>query len=483
MIMKLKNKIHQGFFAHRIAVLLMSLTMPTINNYGQAATEAESISFQIDVSKKFQQIDGFGVNANTRSWDEKELVPALDLLLDSVNATVWRVIVESVEKWEDTNDNDDPFTFNWDYYNRLYKTPKFQKAWEMIGYLNEHGVTDKLIINFMGFAPQWMGNKVIDPAYEDEFVEMIVSFFHYAIKTRHLRFGLIAPTNESEHHKYSEGPHLTAEQHARILRKLIDRMETLGIMGDIRIVAPDNANTEIALKEFIPAMMKDPVVMSKIAHLGFHSYGGYFPRLKEWLQNSAYPKSTFWFTEWNAWCNGCDEGILGEYNYAFASKAMGFLLDLLKNGASAAIAWEAYDSYYEHHAPSPFSYWGILAYEPKTRTYYPRKNFYALQQVSRFVLPGAWQVSASTKGDSLTVAAFYHPQSETISIVGINRKKSPLTLNGSVKGVPRVRKLEMYHTDNIENVHHDSSVNVRSGSFKVIVPADCIFTLTGPAQN
>ena len=197
--------------------------------------------------------------------------------------------METVEKWEDTNDNNDPFTFNWDYYNKLYETPKFQKAWDMIQYLNQHGITDKLMINFMGFAPEWMGIKVIEPQYEDEYVEMIVSFFYYAIKTKHLKFGLIAPTNESDHHKYSEGPHLDAKQHARIIRKLIDRMEGLGIMGDIRIVAPDNAGDDAAIKSFIPALMEDSVIMSRIAHLGFHTYGGYDSRIKNFIANSPYP--------------------------------------------------------------------------------------------------------------------------------------------------------------------------------------------------
>ncbi|HEX8041591.1 MAG TPA: hypothetical protein VF490_20730 [Chryseosolibacter sp.] len=480
--MREKNKWNPALSCRYLALLPFLVMLPATSS-GQAKGKTESVALQVDASKKFQRIDGFGVNANTRSWNGKELVPALDLLLDSLHATVWRVIVESVEKWEEVNDNDDPFVFNWEYYNNLYETPKFQKVWEMIRYLNEHGVTDNLMINFMGFAPPWMGNKVIDGEREDEFVEMIVSFFHYAIKTRHLKFGLIAPTNESEHHKYSEGPHLTAEQHTRILRKLIDRMETLGIMGNIRIVAPDNANTGIALKEFIPAMMRDSVVMSKVAHLGFHSYGGYFAGLKEWVHDSPYPRSTFWFTEWNAWCNGCDEGILGEYNYPFAAKSIGFLLDLLKNGAQAAIAWEAYDSYYEHHAPSLFSYWGILAYDPENRTYHPRKNFYAFQQVSRFVMPGAWQVSASATGDSLAVVAFYHPESKTVTIVGVNRRKKALTLNASLKNLPGIRKLEMYHTDSVVNVQHDRPVAIRGESAKVVVPADCIFTLTGRAQN
>src|SRR5688500_13599227 len=219
-------------------LLALAFAVSVTSLFGQAGNGHAYASVKIDGAKKMQQIDGIGVNANTRSWNGKELVPAVDLLIDSMNASIWRVIVETVEKWEEENDNDDPFTFNWDYYNKLYQTPKFEKAWDMIRYLNEKGITDNLMVNFMGFAPRWMGVKIIEPEREDEYVEMILSFFHYAIKTRHLKIGLIAPTNETEHHKYSEGPHLDAKQHARILRKLIDRMKDTGILGDIRFVAP-----------------------------------------------------------------------------------------------------------------------------------------------------------------------------------------------------------------------------------------------------
>src|SRR6187549_694369 len=101
-------------------------------------------TIRIDANRTFQKFDGIGVNANTRSWNGKELEPALNLLLDSMHATIWRVLVETVEKWEDVNDNDDPFKFNWKYYNKLYQTPKFKKAWKMIRYLNNRGIKDKL---------------------------------------------------------------------------------------------------------------------------------------------------------------------------------------------------------------------------------------------------------------------------------------------------------------------------------------------------
>ena len=444
----------------------------------QPKNAGAAVSLQFDGAKRLQQIDGIGVNVNTRSWNGKELEPALELLLDSMHATIWRVIVETVEKWEEVNDNSDPFTFNWDYYNKLYGTPKFQKAWDMIQYLNERGITDKLMVNFMGFAPEWMGVKVIQPKYEDEYVEMILSFYYYAIKTRHLKFGLIAPTNESDHHKYSEGPHLNGKQHARIIQKLIVRMDALGL-GDIRIVAPDNAGMESSLNEFVPALMADSIVMLRMAHFGFHSYNGYYPGLKEYLLKSPYPKSSFWITEWNAWCNGCDDGILGEYNYDYARKSVYFLLDILKNGASAALAWEGYDSYYEHHAPSLFSYWGLLAYDAETRTYHPRKTFYTIAQVSKFVPPDSWQISVSANPGSLMVLSFYDSASNRITIVGINNKNHPVTLNGSLKNLPAISSFEMYYTDSVQNLHKNDDVAVYDNAFTATVPSNSVYTLTG----
>src|SRR6267378_1997875 len=243
----------------RFAVLFVAAITTSINGVSQMNHERVNVALQIDGSKRFQQIDGIGINANTRSWSNKELHPALDLLLDSMHATIWRVIVETVEKWEDVNDNTDPFTFNWEYYNALYETPKFQKAWALIQYLNQRGITDKLMINFMGPVPEWMGKKTIVPKYDDEYVEMMVSFFYYAKNVKHLRFGLVSPTNESDWH--NEGPEINEQQYSRILKKLIGRMADLG-MGDVLYVAPDPASMQNGIKRYIPELMKDSVVVS-----------------------------------------------------------------------------------------------------------------------------------------------------------------------------------------------------------------------------
>ena len=457
-------------------ILALCLLSNFIN--AQSNQKPAEVDVIIDGTKKLQQIDGIGVNVNTRSWNGNELIPALDLLIDSMHASIWRVIVETVEKWEDVNDNNDPFSFNWEYYNKLYETPKFQKVWNMMRYLNDRGIADKLMINFMGFAPKWMGVKVILPEYEDEYVEMILSFFYYALKTKHLKFGFIAPTNESDHHQYSEGPHLDGKQHTRIIRKLIQRMESLGIMNRIRIVAPDNASTDKAINEFIPAMMDDPLVMSKTGRLGFHSYGGYTPQIGNFIRQSRFPDSRFWMTEWNAWCNGCDDGILGEYDFNFAKKSVNYLLDILKNGASAAIAWEGYDSYYEHHAPSPFSYWGLLAYDSVARKYPPRKTFYAIQQVSRFINPGCWQLPVTLNNDSLIILSVYDQISKSVSVIGINKKKSAVSLDCNFLNLPAIHNQELFYTDSEYNFRKSEELARGNNKVTAQIPADCIFAIT-----
>jgi O-glycosyl hydrolase len=463
-----------------VVVALLAAFLPVSQQLSAQTAAENTVNLRIDGSKTFQTIDGFGVNANTRSWDEKELQPALDLLIDSMNAQIWRVIVETVEKWEDENDNSDPFTFNWDYYNKLYETPKFQKAWDMIAYLNRRGITDNLMINFMGAVPLWMGGEVIRPPYEDEYIEMLVSFFYYAKNVRHLQIGLMSPMNEPDIRK--EGPTVNAAQYRRLLNKLIRRMDALNLR-DVAYVAPDVAGMKNGLKEYIPEMMKDPVIMSRIKHIGLHSYGGYYAPVDSTLKKSPFPNSTYWVTEWNEWCKGCDDGILGEYNYSFASKSVGHLLEFLKHNASAGIAWEAFDSYYEHHAPSPFSYWGMLAYERDTKTYHPRKNFYAIQQVSRFVQPGSKRILISGDRDSLTTVAFFDSLSQAITVVGVNQTNTALTLNISMKGLPAVGTFQKFYTNTIRNVYRDEDIRISGNVINTTIPAGCIFTLTGTGRR
>ncbi len=187
-----------------LIILLIAFGTKSNSVYSQVGGNAKNVSIQVDGAKRFQQIDGFGVNANTRSWEGEELKPALNLLLDSMHATIWRVVVETVYNWEDKNDNNDPFVFNWDYYDKLYSTPKFQKAWDMIGYLNKQGITNNLMIDFMGPIPLWMGGKVVKKNMKMNILKCLFHFFITHANTKHLQIGLISIMNEPDIE--NEGP-------------------------------------------------------------------------------------------------------------------------------------------------------------------------------------------------------------------------------------------------------------------------------------
>ena len=117
-------------------------------SFGQKVNTEESYSIQIDGSKQFQKMDGFGVNINTTWWLDGEykntdaVKPAIDLLCDELRATIFRAVIEEID-WETTNDNNDPNTFNWNYYDSIFTSKRFQGVWNTLSYLNKKGITNK----------------------------------------------------------------------------------------------------------------------------------------------------------------------------------------------------------------------------------------------------------------------------------------------------------------------------------------------------
>jgi len=70
----------------------------------------------VNPQERFQMIDGFGVNFNGTYFREAQQ-PMLDMLIDDLGATIFRLDPYGVTTWEVTNDNDDPNVMNWEYYN------------------------------------------------------------------------------------------------------------------------------------------------------------------------------------------------------------------------------------------------------------------------------------------------------------------------------------------------------------------------------
>ena len=293
---------------------------------------SQAADITINGTQKFQTMDGLGVNANSERWNNGELTPALDTLIDTMGATNWRVVVESLLNWETTNDNADPFTFNWTYYNTLYETPKFQNLWGILGYLKQKNV-NHITLSVMGCLPSWMGGCTLNTgSYEDEWVEMITSLIYYARNTKNLRIDSVSGFNEPDW-GHNEGPVVDATQYVRVLKKLITRMDALGL-GDIKIVGPDCASIAAGRDTYMPAMLADSQLMGKVQHFGYHTYNGDSSGIDSRIKASAYPDRNFWMTEFSAWCSGCDTGSQPPDDWTFGSDTFDYLYNHISRRCS-----------------------------------------------------------------------------------------------------------------------------------------------------
>ena len=459
---------------NRTLLLVLALTL------GGAGCGAQRVTaITIDGTQTYQVIDGFGVNANHRSWTSAELRPVLDALIDEAGMTLFRVVFDNTD-WEAANDDSDPAVMNWTNYKAIYGSANFQPLWDMFAYLNQRGLSNGVFLNFMGPGPAWMGGGTLAAGMEEEWAETIASLLVYARDTRRLKFRLIAPNNEPD--ISNEGITMNARTYTNCLHKLAQKLDASGL-GDLRFVAPDRAGGGTA---YMPEMLADSVVMGKLAHFGVHSYGsggGGSSGVYDYLQGSAYPDRTFWMTEFNVWCGTCDSGTRGTYDWNYCRGTAEYLLDHLANGASGGIVWEGYDSFYRH-PPSTWSFWGLLAVDNENatpKTYTPRKNFYTVAQISRFVRPGARRIGVTgATAPFSTLLAFHHADLGQVTIVGINTAANPATLQGTLASVATVTTIDLYYTSASTNLARAGSFAVSNSTFSATIPANCVFTLTSP---
>ena len=433
----------------------------TVSNGGGGG----GVSLTIDGNQRFQVIDGFGVSANSASWNGGELRPALDKLIDDGGSTIWRVVIEMAD-WEATNDNADPNEFNWAYYDTIYSSPRFEELWATISYLNTKGVTSLLMLNFMGRGPVWMGGADLPTSMEDEWVETVASVAYYARNNRNVQFGLFAPNNESDLDGI-EGIRMDSGQHARVMRKLAQKLDAIGL-DDLRLVGPDTAAIWSGVDDYLPALMDEPAVMAKMDHFTFHNYGGDSWGADSAIRNSAYPAKNFWISEvsniWDA-------------------------LAHLPQGPAAILVWDGYDSVYNHailagRGSTPPNDAGngpaLLEYDTSTRTYTPRKAFYEFAQLFKFVPAGSVRVAATESIGSVTVIAFHHATTGRLTIVGRNDGGGDVNFSGMITNLPAVTSFQVYVTDFSVDMQRGTDVPVAVGAFSFVAPGYSVFTLTTP---
>ena len=158
----------------------------------------------INLSQQLQTIDGFGTNLSSEAWNGGAVTPSINTLI-SHGYTLFRVIVEPVEGWEDSNPNTGQYSDsnpNWPYYDNLYGTSlKFTNLWNTISYLNSHGAT--VWLNLQSDAPAWMtdaGGAIgsMGQDHEADWATMVSTLVYYAVNVAHVHIDALGAMNEPD---------------------------------------------------------------------------------------------------------------------------------------------------------------------------------------------------------------------------------------------------------------------------------------------
>jgi O-glycosyl hydrolase len=425
--------------------------------------------------KTFQSIDGFGVNINARYWIGDRLTPALDLLVDDLGARLFRVDIWGKSNWIDPEGEIGKKSLERKRMEAIYRGEVFRRGWDLMRELNRRRIQPYLTAS--GDVPAWMlgpdGKTLAD---HDAFCEMLVSMVAWAKREERLDFTLFGPMNETDIGS-PEGPSVSPAGYVHLCELLDEKLSASGL-DDIRLVVPEQAMFNTL---YLDQLTNSQKLVDRIAVFSMHDYLNYSPQeyhdVTEVIQKSLYAGKRMWFGEFG------DLDQSGEKEWYVGWWMASRLLDQLEAGFHGALAWDAFDNYHDHD--EAWTIYGLL--RAGRQLYTPKKRYYALKQVYRFVLPGMLRIAITTDNSDIRALAFMDQDSHELVVVGMNRSPAQAYyLNIDSPLLPeqmKRRRTVYYRTSSEENCCRIADIPMTSPNYpftgiEVYVPPESIFTLT-----
>jgi hypothetical protein len=425
------------------------------------------LTISVGAAESFQTIDGFGVNINSKVFDER-LLPAMELLVRDLGATLYRVDVFGTSDWPDPHGTLGPAALEPDRLAAIYTGEVARRGWAMMRYLNQHGIEPYLTCS--GVAPRWMcaddGDTLVDV---ERFCTMLASLVEWARKREGLRFSLFGPMNETNLGR-PEGPRVGPEQYARVLEVLNRQLAERGL-SDIRFVVAEESGVGTAYMRAIQASS----ALQRVAAWGLHTYGDPTPATYAAVRAQA-GDIPLWMTEYG------DLEQTGEREWLVAWLMTSRLLDMLEGGFRAALVWDAYDNYHDHD--EHWTIYGLI--RTGLRAYTPKKRFFASKQVFRYVPPGFVRIAAASPSADVRALAFASPDRRQVTVVGLNGSDRTAYLNVELKGVPEEvlrQRFGYYRTSELDSCARIGEIPASGGNWPMLgidvpAPPHSIFTIT-----
>jgi glucosylceramidase len=166
------------------------------------------------------------------------------------------------------------------------------------------------------------------------------------------------------------------------------------------------------------AVLADDKARSYIAGVAWHCYKG-DPEAQSHVRD-AYPDKDAYFTE----CSGGEGNA--KWNETFPWNMRNLIIGATRNWAKSVLMWNlALDDNYGPHKGGCGDCRGIVIINSKTGEVTRNLDYYALAHASRFVRVGARRIESTTGIDGLESVAFQNADDHSIALIVLNSAKAP----------------------------------------------------------
>ncbi len=417
--------------------------------------DPSSITINTDTTKKYQQMDGFGVSNLGKAF--------FDAAIDDLGLNIIRMTLDP--RFEEINDNSNADAADINNFNvsTLQYLPELKQLYAK----NK----DLKIIASVWSPPAWMKNNFsltvpgstpieIGSSREtdntlrldcyEEFAEYVTTYIQTIKRETCIELYALSIQNEPDVNKIYSSCRYTPEQYKTLL--IIVKKRLIKEKINTKLIGPETITENPSSETYRDKILEDSEARQCLSYLGFHSYssnGIYKPTITgtKWEDfksktNASSKNLGIWITE--------TSGEKPTYNDAFSLAYQ--IGSAIKNGGVSA-----------------YCYWNLYVgnngmYGLYTTTDQFLKKYYAFKNYSAFIKPGSVLVNSDHSASDLMVNSFLNPDGTTTMVV-VNSGDQKFLLNWNL-GANKVVDYKAYRTsmafdcevinDTIEKLHIDA---------------------------
>lgn len=420
--------------------------------------DAGMIAINLDPSKRFQTIRGFG----TFQFSDRQNY--IHYYANDLGASAVRIGLIN-NQIEPINDNNDPNildmaafnygAFDFDYYRQLKE--KGVETFILTSWSPPAWMKRNLSLSY-GYAeaPNYEAtDNILEPYYYDEFAESMIAAVKMFRDEANIDLYAIGPQNEPAFNEPYPSAVLSPVKFAELIAVIGARFQNEGLGTKIFMPEQVFSQYHYSMTQYINAVKANNTTDQNTGIIATHGYAEdgvdeQNPTYQGWTdlwnssQSCQYPKE-LWMSE-----------TYPEYrNWQSAFSLAGAIHGALVYGnVSLWTLWDIEGTLMDRGKP--------------TASFYTSKNYY------KFIRPGAWRIDVSETHNDLLASAFIDPKNEILTTVLINKSSQPLKVSVSGDSIPTT--YDMYLTAEYINFEYQGRY---SAGQLIILPPKSIATFVG----